>query len=299
MRVEIWAPQASSCAHVLGVLGPYRDLLLPLVTPPQCVGPSYEALRPVAREFEGFSGGRDLFAALTIHTVQGLEGNELVRVVNERLAQDELEHKVAIDRLSGRWLDLWEQAIRTYAGVWPSVEPELQRVFTGLRARLETVRRKLLHEITLVARSRSCLFPSRIMVGIVERGLGMHRASDGVAVLEAYPPDELWPYPLIHELVHAVTPRYRPDSPLHQLAGEILTDLSAAHLGAALSSATDPMLEKDLGTRWEGWKVWYGAETRVSALDAQAQALVVFQDLLERRSFFEDAVDRLAVALGQ
>jgi hypothetical protein len=265
---------------------------------PLPASPSYEALCSLAVRFEPFSGGRDLFAALTVCAAAGLDGDELTRAVNDRLTQDEQEQGVPLDRLRGDWLALWEEALSTYRELWPVVQPELERTASGLRGRLEPVWLSLVREMTWLARSRSGIVPSRIMVAVVERGLGMHRASDGVAVLEAVAPDQLWPYGLTHELVHAITPRHRPESAVHQLAGEMLTDLSAAHLGAGLAdNGSDPMLTKDLDKRWEGWKLAYGVKNSVSAPDAHARALTVWHELLEGRGFFEDAVDRLAQAL--
>ncbi|MEW6307874.1 MAG: hypothetical protein AB1492_02345 [Bacillota bacterium] len=257
--------------------------------------PSYPPLRPLAERFRRFSGSRDLFAALSIFAAAGLEGKVLVSAVNERLAQDEEAQGISLDRLTGDWLKAWEESVNAYGRIWPAVQPELERTASGLRAALETVGPHLSQELGGMLRIRT--LPTQVMVGVVEQGLGMHRASDGVMVLEAQPLEELWPYAFTHELVHAVTPGYRPGSALHQLAGELLTDIAAAQLGARLACAgvgASPM--PGLDKRWDGWKRAYGATSTRSASDAFALALTVWERL-ENDMCFEAAVHWLALEL--
>lgn len=110
MRLIVRVPMASSCAHVLGALGPYRALLPPSVNLKLPDSPSFACLRPHATEFARFRGGRDLFAALTAVTAVGREGQELVEMTNARL-----------------WFALWMDALAVYRTVWPEARRPLER----------------------------------------------------------------------------------------------------------------------------------------------------------------------------
>lgn len=134
------------------------------------------------------------------------------------------------------------------------------------------------------------------MVALVERAIGMHRAAEGVVVLEA---PYLWPYCLAHELVHAVSPHYRPDSAVHELASELLADLAAETLGRGLARPGHGgfIPEDQMAERWEGWKLSHGSDVGVTAETARGKALGVWREYIASGNSFEDAIDRLAEAI--
>jgi len=300
LDIVVWTPMLSSCANVLGTLGPFRASLPPTLDVRIPESPSYEALRPFAERFQPFSGCRDLFAALTLCAAAGFEGEELTRAVNDQLRKDERDQGVPFGRLQGNWLALWEEAVSTYRQLWPEVCPQVERTASRLRDRLEPVGHKVASELAIIVRSHSAMLPSRVWVAIVERWFGMSRASDGVVVLEARPLEELQllSYTLLHELVHAVASRHRPGSPAYELASEVFADLGAARLNTRVGNTEgEALYAEDREMRWEGWKIGYGVKNVVDASEAYARAREPFHDLLEGRLFYEDAVGHLAKVL--
>ena len=173
----------------------------------------------------------------------------------------------------------------------------LHRSASRLRRRLRDAGDKLQDLVRSTIWPRNGHMENRVIVALVEPAIGMHRASDRVVVMEALP--YLWPYFLTHEVVHAVLPQYRLDSPVHQLAGELLTDLAAETLGRALAApgyrGFKPL--DGFAERWDGWKLGYGSDLRATADTARVRAVEVWDDYVSSREAFEDAIDRLAVAL--
>jgi len=297
VRLIVRVPMASSCAHVLGALGPYRAMLPPSVDLKLPDSPSFACLRSHATEFARFRGGRDLFAALTTVTAVGREGQELAEMTNARLAIDEELRGEVLDRLDGEWFALWMEALAVYRTVWPEARRPLERAASRLRARVRRQGDRLEDLLRATIRPKDAELPEVVVVALVERAIGMHRAAEGVVVLETLP--YLWPHCLAHELVHAVTPHYRPDSAVHELAGELLADLAAETLGRGLARpghwGFSP--EDEMAERWEGWKLSYGSDVAVTAETARGKALGVWREYIASGSSFEDAIDRLAEAM--
>lgn len=297
MRFEVWVPMLSSCAHVLGALGPYRALIPASVKLELPDSPSFVSLQRHSEEFAAFRGGRDLFAALTTLSACGYEGPLLAEIVNERLAVDEQLQGRTLDRLAGPWLSLWSDAVQVYQTVWPVARGRLDRSASRLRSRLRHGATKIEELVRAAIRPRSGGIEELVIVALVEPAIGMHRAANRVVILEALP--YLWPYCLTHEVVHAVVPQYRLDSPVHQLAGELLTDLAAETLGRSLTApgyrGFKPL--DGFAERWDGWKLSYGSDLRATADTARARAVEVWDAYASSGETFEDAIDRLAAAL--
>ena len=110
----------------------------------------------------------------------------------------------------------------------------LHRSASRLRHKLRDAGEKLQDLVGSTMRPRNGHMENLVIVALVEPAMAMHRASDRVVVMEALP--HLWPYCFAHEVIHAVLPQYRLDSPIHQLAGELLTDLAAEALGRSLAA---------------------------------------------------------------
>ncbi len=136
MRLEVWVPMAASCAHVLGTLGPYREVIPPSVDLKLPASPSFDSLRAYAQEFAAFRGARDLFSALKVVSAAGHKGPQLAEIVNERLALDEQLQGRKLDRLAGPWLSLWSDALEAYGAVWPAARERLHRSASRLRRKL-------------------------------------------------------------------------------------------------------------------------------------------------------------------
>jgi hypothetical protein len=291
----------SGCAHVLGSLGPFRAQFPPSVKIQLPSSPSFAALAPKAEQFAAFRGGRDLFIALALSAAVGHEGSDLIQAVNKLLKADEELQGSGLDRLEGGWLSLWDESVDIYGKLWGEVRRPLDRAALRLRRRIRDKGDRLSGALDATVRLREGGLPDVVIVALVEPAIGMHRAGAGVVVLEAWP--YLWPYVLAHELVHAVVPDYRLDSPDHQLAGELLTDLAADNIGHVLAKPRHdegPKPAQGFDQRWEGWKLSYGMPIDMTADEALAAALPVWNSYLAGRpASFEDAVDELAVVVGR
>jgi hypothetical protein len=192
---------------------------------------------------------------------------------------------------------LWSESLGVYGTVWPTVRGRLHGSAARLKRKLRDAGDKLQDLVRSTIRPRNGHLKNLVIVALVEPAIGVHRASDRVVVLEALP--YLWPYCLTHEVIHAVLPQYRLDSPVHLLAGELLTDLAAEALGRSLAApgyrGFKPL--DGFGERWDGWKLGYGSDLRATADTARVRAVEVWDDYVSSREAFEDAIDRLAAAL--